>query len=54
MADFPGIYCESETFGATMMMSTEDKWYVRISHKDWLVSCFEFVAGAIEIICGET
>ncbi|MBT4529631.1 MAG: hypothetical protein HOC27_00360 [Phycisphaerae bacterium] len=49
MADFPGIYCESETFGATMMMSTEDKWYVRISHKDWLISCFEFVAERLKL-----
>ena len=49
MADFPGIYCESETSGPTMLMSTEDKWYVRISHKDWLFSCFEFVGGRLKL-----
>jgi hypothetical protein len=49
MADFPGIYCESETSGPTMLMSTEDKWYVRISHKDWLFSCFEFVVGRLKL-----
>jgi len=25
------------------------QWYVRISHKDWLFSCFEFVGGRLKL-----
>jgi len=49
MDAFPGIYCESETSGPTMLVSTDYKWYVRSSHKDWLVSCFEFVGERLNL-----
>jgi hypothetical protein len=49
MDAFPGIYSESETSGPTMLVSTYLKWYVRSSHKDWLVSCFEFVGERLKL-----
>lgn len=46
---FSGIYCKSETSGPTMLVSTYYEWYVRSSHEDWLVSCFEFVGERLKL-----